>query len=90
MPMVRSRDCSRLIITTVFPSEMAQIMFPKGIDDPTEDDAMPSYTPMKRAGRVQEMEATILYMAGQGGAFLNGSIQVIDGGRVGLIPGATY
>ena len=73
----------------VFPSEMMQAVF--GDRDTTVDGALPkSIQPLGRAGRDEEMAGTILYFASEAGGYCSGTIHVVDGGRLGLQPGATY
>lgn len=74
---------------TVFPSEMTD---PLSQDrDMTVEGSLPAEKfPLTRWGRPSEMEATILYLAGPGGAYCTGTILVVDGGRLGLLGGATY
>ena len=45
--------------------------------------------PAHRQGTIDEMAGTVLYMVGKSGGYLNGSVQVVDGGRLGVMP-ATY
>lgn len=45
--------------------------------------------PAGRQGNFEEMSGTILYMVGRAGGYLNGNVQVVDGGRLGQMP-ATY
>jgi hypothetical protein len=45
--------------------------------------------PVQRQGSFDEIASTILYTIGKGGAYLNGNVQVIDGGRLSTFP-ATY
>ncbi len=39
-------------------------------------------TPLRRIGRPDDMAGTAVYMASRAGAFLNGSVVVLDGGLV--------
>lgn len=45
--------------------------------------------PAGKAGQYEDMAATILYLVGKSGAYLNGNVQVLDGGRLSVMP-ATY
>ena len=45
--------------------------------------------PAQRPGSFDEIAGTILYTIGKGGAYLNGNVQLIDGGRLSLFP-ASY
>jgi THO complex subunit 3 len=40
--------------------------------------------PLQRQGTFEEMASTFLYMVGKGGAYLNSSIQIVDGGRLSV------
>jgi len=44
--------------------------------------------PAGRPGSFEDMSATILYMVGKGGAYLNGAMQITDGGRLSIMPGS--
>ena len=44
--------------------------------------------PAGRIGTEEDMEGTILYMASRAGAYLNGKIMLIDGGRLSMLPSA--
>ena len=46
--------------------------------------------PLERAGREEEVAGLVLYYASKAGAYCSGNIQVVDGGRLGVLPGATY
>ncbi|KAL9094873.1 MAG: hypothetical protein Q9165_002822 [Trypethelium subeluteriae] len=48
-----------------------------------------SFIPAERIGSEEDMGGTVLYMASRAGSYLNGSIMVIDGGRLSVLP-ATY
>jgi hypothetical protein len=45
--------------------------------------------PLHRPGNFNEVAATILSIVGKGGAYLNGHVQIVDGGRLSMMP-ATY
>jgi hypothetical protein len=45
--------------------------------------------PLHRPGTFNEVAATILSIVGKGGACLNGNVQIVDGGRLSVMP-ATY
>ena len=45
--------------------------------------------PAQRAGTDEDMGGTVLYLASRAGAYCNGHVMVIDGGRLGIMPG-TY
>lgn len=62
-----------------------------GDKDMTVEGALPkTMQPLERAGRDEEMAGTTLYFASEAGAYCSGTIHLIDGGRLGLQPGATY
>lgn len=45
--------------------------------------------PLGRTGDARDMAGTVLWMASRAGAYCNGNIVVIDGGRLGNMP-TTY
>ena len=49
----------------------------------------PSLVPVGRLGEEKDMAAAILYLASQGGAYCNGNVVIVDGGRLQLGP-ATF
>ena len=62
-----------------------------GNEDMTVEGALPKdVQPLGRAGREEEMGGTVLYFASEAGAYCSGTIHLVDGGRLGLMPGATY
>ncbi|CZT21822.1 related to 3-oxoacyl-[acyl-carrier-protein] reductase [Ramularia collo-cygni] len=77
----------------LFPSDLAASLIAKGGEtqqDPSTEGAFPkSFQPSTRLGSTADMAGTVLYMASAAGAFLNGCIHLIDGGKLGQLP-ATY
>lgn len=68
---------------------MMQAVF--GNEDMTVEGALPkTMQPLGRAGSDEEMAGTVLYFASEAGAYCSGTIHVVDGGRLGVQPGATY
>lgn len=59
-----------------FPSRTADPVLAEHLDD------FVAVTPLRRIGRPDDMAGTVVYMASRAGAFLNGSIIVLDGGLV--------
>lgn len=45
----------------------------------------PSFVPAERAGKEEDIAGAILYLASKAGAYLNGSVVVVDGGRLGTL-----
>ncbi|KAK5150594.1 hypothetical protein LTR04_006784 [Oleoguttula sp. CCFEE 6159] len=74
----------------LFPSELAAPLLELANGDMTKEGAFEkSFIPAGRTGSEEDMAGTILYLASRAGAYLNGTIVVIDGGRLSLLP-ATY
>lgn len=48
-----------------------------------------SVVPLGRMGDAQDMVGTVLYLVSRAGAYLNGNVTVLDGGRLGTFP-STY
>jgi NAD(P)-dependent dehydrogenase (short-subunit alcohol dehydrogenase family) len=48
-----------------------------------------SQIPASRAGSYEDMASMILFLVGKSGAYHNGNVQVIDGGRLSMFP-STY
>ncbi|KAL1899791.1 hypothetical protein Sste5346_002657 [Sporothrix stenoceras] len=72
-----------------FPSEMTTDFV--GALGATTDQAVISigkeHVPLGRIGDQQDMAGTILYLVSRAGAFLNGNVVLLDGGRLGTFPG---
>jgi len=45
----------------------------------------PSFVPAERPGNEEDIAGAILYLASKAGAYLNGSVVVVDGGRLGTL-----
>jgi NAD(P)-dependent dehydrogenase (short-subunit alcohol dehydrogenase family) len=77
----------------LFPSDLAAGLIAQGgktDKDPSEEGAFDkSFIPAERLGSADDMAGTVLYMASAAGAYMNGNIQVVDGGRIALLNG-TY
>jgi len=76
----------------LFPSDLADGLI-KGVcaeGDPGEEGSISaSIIPATRTGVESDMVGTVMWMASRAGAYLNGNVTVLDGGRVSLLP-ATY
>lgn len=78
---------TKLTSIPVFPSELSAAVLQGR--DATKEGAFPkSFIPLERTGDEQDMAGTILYLASRSGAYLNGLILVIDGGRLTAMPGS--
>lgn len=42
--------------------------------------------PMQRMGDEQDMAGVLLYLASRAGAYCNGAVLIVDGGRLGNFP----
>ncbi|KAK5698052.1 hypothetical protein LTR97_007012 [Elasticomyces elasticus] len=78
----------------LFPSDLANALiksFGAGeeADSTIEGNVPRDIVPAERTGKADDMAGTVLYMASAAGAYLNGNITVLDGGRVSQLP-STY
>ncbi|KAF2149694.1 NAD(P)-binding protein [Myriangium duriaei CBS 260.36] len=82
------------IAAGLFPSDISEALFKPYIVDRSkklheEGVFSRNYQPAERAGSIEDMAGTVLYMASRAGLFLNGSVVLVDGGKLGTMP-ATY
>lgn len=76
----------------LFPSEMSAPIVRGYGGDPGSGESVPidkNAVPLGRTGDESDMAGTILYMVSRAGAYCNGNVVVVDGGRLGTAP-ATY
>ncbi|KAK2599385.1 hypothetical protein N8I77_011143 [Diaporthe amygdali] len=76
----------------LFPSEMSAPIVEAMGGDASSEGLIPLDTnlvPLGRMGDSQDMAGTVLYLVSRAGAYLNGNVTVIDGGRLGTFP-STY
>jgi len=59
----------------------------KGFDE--EGAFAKSYLPAERAGSGEDIAGAIIYLVSRAGAYVNGSIMLVDGGKLSVVP-ATY
>jgi NAD(P)-dependent dehydrogenase (short-subunit alcohol dehydrogenase family) len=72
----------------IFPSELAMGII--GALDPGKTGEMDkNIVPAGRAGREEDIAGAVLWMASRAGSYLNGSVVVVDGGRLGMLT-STY
>ena len=70
------------MVQTVFPSEMSAKIIGDGV-------FAKNVIPAERVGTEEDMGGTILYLTSRAGAYCNGNVMIVDGGRLSLMPG-TY
>ncbi|KAI4721334.1 NAD(P)-binding protein [Aureobasidium sp. EXF-10727] len=71
----------------LFPSDLASSLISNSKADPREEGSFDkSYIPAERTGDEEDMAGTVLYIASRAGAYLNGNILMIDGGRLNIMP----
>ncbi|KAK4677000.1 hypothetical protein QC764_409140 [Podospora pseudoanserina] len=77
----------------VFPSEMAAPIVEAAGGSMTGGGVIPldkSVVPLGRMGDEKDMAGQILYLASRAGAYCNGNVVLVDGGRLGTFPSAGY
>ncbi|TFY54029.1 hypothetical protein EVG20_g9873 [Dentipellis fragilis] len=72
---------SNVLAPGIFPSDMTAGVV--GDEDVAQD------VPLQRAGGADDMAGMILYLASRAGAYVNGTVHMLDGGRVATFP-STY
>jgi NAD(P)-dependent dehydrogenase (short-subunit alcohol dehydrogenase family) len=73
---------SNVLAPGFFPSELTADIIASKFQD-----GLPRWvTPMERAGKEEEMAGTVIWLAGRSGAYCNGSLIVLDGGRMLVNP----
>ncbi|PPR04086.1 hypothetical protein CVT24_010659 [Panaeolus cyanescens] len=77
---------SNVLAPGVWPSEMTTSLTPNSKLDPQ---VLASTVPLRRAGTEEDMAGTILFLASRAGAYVNGAVWLVDGGRVGTVA-STY
>lgn len=70
---------SNVLAPGVFPSEMTTSPTPNIKLDPS---VLAESVPMRRVGSEEDMAGTILFLASQASAYVNGAVWLVDGGRV--------
>ncbi|EJT81214.1 rhamnolipids biosynthesis 3-oxoacyl-[acyl-carrier-protein] reductase [Gaeumannomyces tritici R3-111a-1] len=79
----------------LFPSEMSAPIVQKATRTAGWDESKPipigrDSVPLGRMGNSDEMAGTILYLASRAGAYCNGNIMLVDGGRLSTMPSTGY
>ncbi|PPQ75713.1 hypothetical protein CVT26_000954 [Gymnopilus dilepis] len=73
---------SNVLAPGVWPSEMTTLPTPNGRLNPV---VMAENVPLRRTGTQEDMAGTILFLASQAGAYVNGAVWLVDGGRIGTV-----
>ncbi|SPN99019.1 related to gluconate 5-dehydrogenase [Cephalotrichum gorgonifer] len=68
----------------LFPSEMSAPIVKRY--QPEESSIPKTMIPLQRMGDEQDMAGAILYLASRAGAYCNGNVLIVDGGRLGNFP----
>jgi len=77
---------SNVIAPGFFPSELTAPIIER-LTGPGNSAKLPRVlSPMERSGRLEEIAGTVVWMAGRSGAYTNGSLVVLDGGRLIVNP----
>ncbi|PCD26715.1 hypothetical protein AU210_013137 [Fusarium oxysporum f. sp. radicis-cucumerinum] len=71
----------------LFPSEMSEPIVKMYTDESGQPGAVPtSMAPLRRMGDEKDMSGTFLYLASRAGGYCNGTVIVVDGGRLSNFP----
>lgn len=77
---------SNVLAPGVWPSEMTTNPAPGVKLDP---DALADTVPLRRVGTIKDMAGATLFLASRAGAYVNGAVWLVDGGRIGTVA-STY
>ncbi|KAF7799433.1 hypothetical protein EIP86_010668 [Pleurotus ostreatoroseus] len=69
---------SNVVCPGIFPSEMTEGLF--------TTEKLKAAVPLQREGTLDDMAGLTLFLASRAGAYVNGAVQLIDGGRLTLFP----
>ncbi|CZR58285.1 related to 3-oxoacyl-[acyl-carrier-protein] reductase [Phialocephala subalpina] len=75
---------SNVIAPGIYPSELANDFIKKH----SENDGLKKFVPEERAGSIEDMAGSILFLTSKAGGYLNGNVLVTDGGRLAVVPSA--
>lgn len=68
---------------------LTYLVFPSEMTDTATVAAKVESIPEKRMGDELDVAGAILFLASRAGAYVNGNVLVLDGGRLGMMP-STY
>lgn len=74
---------SNVLAPGVWPTDMTTSPTPTFKLDPK---ALAAAVPLRRVGTQEDMAGTILFLASRAGAYVNGAVWLVDGGRIGTVP----
>jgi len=74
---------SNVLAPGVWPTDMTISPTPTFKLDPN---ALAETVPLRRVGTQEDMAGTILFLASRAGAYVNGAVWLVDGGRIGTVP----
>ncbi|KAF7299438.1 2OG-Fe oxygenase [Mycena indigotica] len=77
---------SNVLAPGVFPSEMTAGVIPGVSINGHGPLPIVESVPLKRAGTEEEIAGVILFLASPAGAYVNGAVWLVDGGRIGSVP----
>ena len=69
----------------VFPTDMTPGII-RGLAGDEDGKVNRNVIPAERVGSEEDIAGAVLWMVGRAGAYLNGSVVVVDGGRLGVLP----
>ena len=70
-----------------FPTAMTQVLdIMKGPDPRVEGNVSADVSPLERSGSEVDIQGLILFLVSRAGAYIDGCVCVIDGGRLSTLP----